>query len=209
MARNLFFRLLRRLRISNFRYVAFGNRVRFLCDARKSKLYVYNGKDNVVDIDDSVEAFDIKIIVKGNHNHLVVKKGAYIRGVIELIGDGNRITLGERTVIGGGLIMAHHGTTITIGNDCLISGAVNIRTSDSHSILDADGNRLNPEKDIVIRDRVWFGKDVTVMKGCVIGNDVVVGTLSLVCKEVPSNTVVAGIPARVIRENTTWCWEVV
>lgn len=209
MFKRLITRFLRRIRLSNYFSIGRGNHVRFSCDSRKTRLYVGKGKGNRIQFDDSAITYELTIIIEGNNNALVVAENCYLRGRIELCGEGNQIHIGERSIVGAGLIMAHHGTSISIGTDCLLSGEVNIRTSDSHSILNQHGQRINPEKDIRIGDRVWFGKDVTVMKGCVIGNDVVVGTRSVVSKPVSSNTVVAGIPARVIRENTTWCHQIV
>ena len=205
MLKNFFIRLARRLRPSNLYLIGWRNRVRCACNAKRTLIVIRGGTGNEVVVDDSATTFKLEVLVRGHNNRLVVGPRSYLRGRIELYGDGNTITIGSDSVIGGGLLMAHHGTTISIGDGCLLAGEVNIRTSDSHSILSADGTRLNPDKNIAIGNRVWFGCDVTVLKGSVIGSDVVVGALTLVCKAVPDRTVVAGMPARVIRENTTWC----
>ena len=57
---------------------------------------------------------------------------------------------------------------------------------------------------IVIGDHVWIGKNVTVMKGVTIGSGAVVGAGSVVTKDVPSNTVVAGNPAKPIKAIEKW-----
>lgn len=203
-------KFIRRFRISNYHYyVPFRNKVNLACNARKTSLYIWGGKGNQILVDDSVEMYELDILVYGNNNVLTIKENAYVRGRIELMGNGNHITIGERTTIGGGLLMAHYGTNLSIGKDCLISGGIDMRTSDSHSILDENGKRINPDKDIFVDDRVWFGKDVTVLKGSKIGKDVVIGALSLVSKSIPDNTVAAGIPARVIKEKTSWCQEII
>lgn len=205
MFKKLIIKFIRRLRISNYHYyIPFQNKINLACDARRTSMYIWGGKGNQILVDDSVRLYELDILIYGNNNILTIKENSYVRGRIELMGDGNSITIGERTTIGGGLLMAHGGTHLSIGKDCLISGGVDMRTSDSHSILDEDGKRINPDKDIVVADRVWFGKDVTVLKGSRIGQDVVIGALSLVSKSIPDNTVAAGIPARVIKEKTTW-----
>lgn len=210
MFKKFIVKFLRKIRISNYYYyIPFRNTVRISCDAKKTSLYIWGGKGNQILIDDSVVTYELDIFVCGNNNILTIKENAYAQGRIELMGDGNTITIGERTTIGGGLVMANYGTNVFIGKDCLISGGIDIRTSDSHSILDENGKRINPDKDITIADRVWCGRDVTVLKGSNIGHDVVIGALSLVSKSIPSNTVAAGVPARVIREKTTWCPELV
>ena len=80
-----------------------------------------------------------------------------------------------------------------------------LRTGDSHSILDMDGKRINGARDIKIHDRVWLGHRVVVNKGCEIQSDTVVGANAVVTKSIErSNVIVAGCPARVIKENVSW-----
>lgn len=90
---------------------------------------------------------------------------------------------------------------IEIGKGCSISDNVSIQDSDNHNI---DGNMLGSTAPIVIKDRVWIGKNVTILKGVTIGEGAVVGAGSVVTKDVPSNSVVAGNPAKVIKEITSW-----
>ena len=92
----------------------------------------------------------------------------------------------------------HH---IEIGKGCAISDNVCIADSDSHYI---DGHKERMTAPIVIGDHVWIGKNVTVMKGVTIGSGAVVGAGSVVTKDVPSNTVVAGNPAKLIKAIEKW-----
>ena len=99
----------------------------------------------------------------------------------------------------------HEPSTITIGKGCLF-GDSDLWTSDMHSILDKkSGRRINPSADIVIGDRVWLGQGVLILKGSSIGSDCVVGARSVVAgATVPPNSLIAGMPARVIKSNITW-----
>lgn len=90
---------------------------------------------------------------------------------------------------------------IEIGKGCSISDNVCIADSDSHCI---DGDRDKATAPIIIGDHVWIGKNVTVMKGVTIGSGAVVGAGSVVTKDVPSNTVVAGNPAKPIKAIEKW-----
>jgi acetyltransferase-like isoleucine patch superfamily enzyme len=74
-------------------------------------------------------------------------------------------------------------------------------TSDCHSILDLSTKaRINPAKDIIIGDRVWFGAPVKVLKGAVIGNDAVVASGAIVTSgNYQSNSILAGSPARIVK----------
>ena len=121
--------------------------------------------------------------------------------------DNNEITVGSHTYIYHGTeLAAIEGTKITLGADCLLSSDIMIRTGDSHSILDEQGNRINPSGGISIGDHVWIGKGAVVLKNAQIGNNCVIGTGSLVTRstETLDNAILAGNSTRPIRRNITW-----
>jgi DNA-binding HxlR family transcriptional regulator len=68
----------------------------------------------------------------------------------------------------------------------------------------ATGRRLNPARDVVIGDRVWVGYRAFVGKGSEIGSGSVVGAQSVVTGKVAPQTLVAGQPARLLREGIEW-----
>jgi acetyltransferase-like isoleucine patch superfamily enzyme len=84
-----------------------------------------------------------------------------------------------------------------------------MNTSDFHSIIDKNTNlRINIPQNIIIEDDVWIGFNARINKGAVIGKDSVVATAAIVPgKNFPSNVILAGIPAKIIKENITWCRE--
>ena len=57
---------------------------------------------------------------------------------------------------------------------------------------------------IVIGNHVWIGRRAMIMKGVTIGDGAVVAAGAIVTKDVPPNCVVAGVPARVVKENIFW-----
>ena len=66
-------------------------------------------------------------------------------------------------------------------------------------------HRLNPGGEVIIDDRVWLGYGVNILKGTHIGCDSVVGTQSLVSKLTsPPHSLLAGIPAKVIKTDISW-----
>lgn len=88
---------------------------------------------------------------------------------------------------------------INIGDDVTIASGVVIRDSDSHIIDDKEST-----KPINIGNHVWIGTNAIILKGVNIGDNVVIGAGAVVTKEIPSNCLAAGNPAKIIRKNITW-----
>ena len=121
------------------------------------------------------------------------------------------LSVGDRCFIGKGLISVAEG--VEIGNDVLISWGVTITDHNSHSLRFSERRRdvaewigchknwtgVKVEK-VIIRDKAWIGFNAIVLKGVTIGEGAIVGAGSVVSKDVPPFTVVAGNPARVVRE---------
>lgn len=102
---------------------------------------------------------------------------------------GEYTSIGDRTQI-------HCGRNITIGNYTLISWDVNILENDYH----ASGGGEPVHKDIIIGDEVWIGARVIIIKGVTIGNGAIIAAGSVVTKDVPPYSLVAGNPAKFIKK---------
>ena len=89
---------------------------------------------------------------------------------------------------------------VTIGDHVLIAPNVVITTS-NHP-LDPITRRepVGIASPVTIGDDVWIGANATILPGVTLGNNVVVGAGAVVTRDVPSNTLVAGVPARAIRD---------
>lgn len=87
---------------------------------------------------------------------------------------------------------------ITIEDDVLIGPKVNLIT-ESHPLDPAERKKLLV-KPVVIKRNAWIGAGVTILPGVTVGENSVVAAGAVVSKDVPANTVVAGIPAKVIRQ---------
>lgn len=140
----------------------------------------------------------------GNNNSIKLEKGVFFSGTIELFGDNNLIRIGKDTRINGANFIVHNGTKVEIGSECLFSSEIDVRTTDSHSIFNADGERINLDKNIVIGEHVWIGRMVSILKGSVIGDGSVIGSMSLVSGAIPKRVIAAGVPAKIIKENILW-----
>ena len=125
--------------------------------------------------------------------------------------EGASVTIGKRVFIGASNLISAE--SIVVGNDVLISWGCTIFDHNSHPIewssryLDVQ-NWFKGIKDwnsvksapVTICEKSWLGFNTIVLKGVTIGEGAVVGAGSVVTKDVPPYTIVAGNPARVIRE---------
>lgn len=87
---------------------------------------------------------------------------------------------------------------IEIGNGVLIGHNVTLATL-NHDERPQFRQNIYP-KPIKIGDYVWIGSNATILQGVTIGNGAIIGANAVITKDVPQNSVVAGVPARVIRK---------
>lgn len=91
--------------------------------------------------------------------------------------------------------------SIEIGENCCISKNVIIRDSNSHYI-NREGYRCTAP--IKIGNNVWIGLGAKILSGVTIGDGCVVAAGAVVNKDVPPKSMVAGVPARVIKSDIEW-----
>lgn len=109
---------------------------------------------------------------------------------------GKNIRVGKNVFINHACTFMDRGG-ITIEDDVLVGPKVNLITI-NHP-LDPSERQSTISTPIVIKKNVWIGVGATVMPGVTIGENSVVSAAAVVTKDVPPNTVVAGIPAKVIK----------
>jgi acetyltransferase-like isoleucine patch superfamily enzyme len=109
---------------------------------------------------------------------------------------GGHLEIGDNVFINYGCSLASS-NHVKIGNDCLIGSHVMIMDSDFHRVEDKSWDATGVP--IIIEDRVWIGNRSIVLKGVRIAHDSVVAAGSVVTHDVPPRSVVAGVPARVVR----------
>lgn len=112
------------------------------------------------------------------------------------------IHIGKNTYINNnGFIKASKNASIIIGDNCLISYNVHMRT-DVHKYSSSKINinqQGHSEADIVIGNDVWIGYGAQIMSGVTIGDGAVIAAGAIVTKNIEPYSVVAGVPARVIK----------
>ncbi len=115
---------------------------------------------------------------------------------------GGVLSLGRNSYMNASLIQCAN--SVTIGDNCAIAGDVLIQDTDFHAILDENGIEKPISKPIVIGNHVWICAKATILKGVTIGDGAIVAAGAVVTKDIPARCVVAGNPAKVVRENVIW-----
>lgn len=163
----------------------------------------------------------------GNNNKVVIRNPLVFNKLFVEAGNGANIVVGERAAvnelwlnsprgasikIGRGLqvngsvaIRADEEANITMGDNCLLAPGVKIWSSDMHSIFEqSTGKRINHARDIIIEDHVWLCDEVKVLKGSIIRSNSVIGSNSVVAREIPANSVAVGNPVQVKKTGINW-----
>lgn len=129
---------------------------------------------------------------------MTVNGGSFGTNTYILLFEGARLEIGENCCINVNFSVTC-GSSIKIGNNVFIGQNVSIRdTHGDHFINTPDYQNTKP---VEIGDHVWIASDAMIMPGVKIGAGSIVAARSLVTKDVPAGTMVAGIPAKVIRKN--------
>lgn len=120
------------------------------------------------------------------------------------------VEIGEKTVFGQECTISAY-QRVRIGAECVIADRTMFIDFD-HGVVDVERPIRDQgiyKEDVVVGSNVWIGYGATVLRGVRVGDNAVIGTNSVVTKDVPANAVVGGVPARVLRmrdtpERLTW-----
>jgi acetyltransferase-like isoleucine patch superfamily enzyme len=137
----------------------------------------------------------------------VARRGEIRFGRFVWIGDKTKIRchegvveIGDKTVMGQECTISAY-QRVRIGNECVIADRAMFIDFD-HGIVEVERPiRLQGiyKRDVEIGNNVWIGYGACILRGVSVGDNSVIGTNSVVTKDVPANAVVGGIPARIIR----------
>ena len=184
-----------------------GNRIIASCALLKKVNIRIKGSNNTVVIGEFAQLTGASIYINGSGNTVTIGGWSYLGGTDLFIeDDGGSITIGSRTkFLGKTHLAVIEGTSITIGEDCLFSSDIQLRTGDSHSVLDLQGRRINASKDIVVGEHVWVGTKAFLSKGAQVAPHSIVGACSLVTKAFSEpHCSLAGVPAKIVKREVDW-----
>lgn len=154
---------------------------------------------------------DYKTVIINKKNRITIGSNVYLRSVSKgyqagmpfpttLLTDVKNATIaiGANSRINGAYI--HAQDSITIGQNCVVASGVNIIDTNGHELYSTDRtvNRDKPEK-IQIGNNVWIGLNAIILKGTIIGDNSVVSAGSVVKGNFPSNSLIMGNPATVVK----------
>jgi acetyltransferase-like isoleucine patch superfamily enzyme len=153
-------------------------------------IYQHRGKHSVIHRSARMDTPPYRIFSLGDYS--VIESFACINNAVGdvMIGDHTRIGL-HSTIIGPVEIGSHvnlaQGITVT---------ALNHNFDNTEKRIDEQGVSTNP---VTIEDDVWIGANAVILPGVTIGNHCVVAAGAVVTKDVPPHSLVAGVPAKVIK----------
>lgn len=125
-------------------------------------------------------------------------------GVGSKINNSGHLEFGENIICNALTTFICH-KKIRIGNNCGISWRTILMDTDHHSIIDENGNILNPDQEIVINDQVWVSCNVTILKGTEINSQSIVAAGAILSgKKYSEQNIIIGGTGKILKRNIFW-----
>jgi acetyltransferase-like isoleucine patch superfamily enzyme len=177
----------------------------------RNVVFILKGEGHRIEIASRCILRNVTFYVIGSSHTVLLGSGVRFKrgGCLWLENTRGSIHIGENTTFEEThLAVTGDNTSIKIGNDCMFAYDIDVRTGDSHALLDANGRKINPEKSVEIGDHVWIASHCSVLKGVSLSAHTVVATRSTVTKLFSkTNLLIGGSPAKIIKEGITWSRE--
>ena len=152
---------------------------------------------------------------------LEIGEGSHIFSSFSLLRPQAKIRIGKRCQLGNSHFICSE--SIEVGDDVIMAWGITVMDNDSHALHwehrkndvrkcyedyleDQDNFIKNKEWSninmgpVVIENKSWIGFNAVILKGVVIGHNAVIGACSVVAKDVPPFSIVAGNPARIVKD---------
>lgn len=191
----------------------------------KEKMESQKLYDANYDVELEQERLECKTLCQ-EYNHLPIKdmekRKTFMKKILGKTGEnvhiepvfwcdyGRYISVGENFYANHGLVILDAGG-VSFGENVFIGPNCGFHTSGHPIDFERRNRGLEYAYPIHVGDNVWFGAGVQVMPGVTIGSNVVIGSGSVVVKDIPSNSVAVGNPCKVLRqiteEDKQKCWD--
>ncbi len=206
------------------------NRMRRLLPGNSNGVYrAIRGTGNILAAD-KARLSGVELDIVGDNNQISIGSGSQLINVrIRMRGSGHKIIFGENcrvtrgamlwfeddngllqvgantTMVEVHIAITEPGSVVTIGENCMLANDIDIRTGDSHSVVDEhSGERLNFAANVSFDRHVWIAPHTIILKGVTIGENSIVASGSVVTKPFGSGVIIGGNPARIIKTGVSW-----
>jgi acetyltransferase-like isoleucine patch superfamily enzyme len=206
------------------------NRVRRFLPGNSNEVYrAIQGKGNILAAD-GAKLSGVELDIVGDNNQINIGSGSQLINVrIRLRGSGHKLIFGQNCRITRGatlwfedengllqvganttmvevhIAVTEPGSVVTIGENCMLANDIDIRTGDSHSVVDEhSGERLNFAANVSLDRHVWIAPHTIILKGVTIGENSIVASGSVVTKPFGSGVIIGGNHARIIKTGVSW-----
>ncbi len=145
----------------------------------------------------------------GDNNEIIINDNVSVVTELKVYCHDNsqccKINIGNRTSFYKTEISTYdNGSTVSIGNDCMFGYDTIVYNTDGHAIFQKD-KLINIAKDLIIGDHVWCGWGSTILKNSYIAGGCVVGKGAIVSGKFEEvNSVIGGVPAKILKRNIRW-----
>jgi acetyltransferase-like isoleucine patch superfamily enzyme len=136
----------------------------------------------------------------GKHARLHLGRWSWIGDGCKIRAHEGEVRIGAKTVVGQECTISSY-QHVSIGRECIVADRVMLIDFD-HGVVETERPiRLQGiyKRDVRVGNNVWVGYGAAFLRGVTVGDNAVVGTYSIVGKDVPANAVVGGVPARLLR----------
>jgi acetyltransferase-like isoleucine patch superfamily enzyme len=186
------------------------------------------GQGNVFDAE-GASLSEVRLDIIGDNNRIKIGPGCVLSNVyFRIRGSEHQIEFGANCRVSRGAVLwfedregvlrVGSGTTmvevhiavtesskVIIGDDCMFANDIDIRTGDSHTVIDTQtSERLNYAGDVVISRHVWIAPHTVVLKGVNIGENSIIATGAVVTKSCEPGVIMGGNPAKAIKTGVSW-----
>ena len=136
----------------------------------------------------------------GKHAKVRLGRWCWIGHGTKIRAHEGEVSIGAKSVLGQECTISAF-QHVSIGRECIVADRVMLIDFD-HGVVEVDRPIREQgiyKRDVNVGHNVWIGYGASFLRGCDVGDNAVVGTYSVVTKDVPDNAVVGGVPARLLR----------